>query len=165
VNENELFPIYGLWHKPFWQTMLFHVIIITVLVSIFLIVLYYFLKKYINKRVKKTAWDKALCDFSELQKLLLKKKISPKDFYLSLTSILKVYFFNLYGYNLLGKTDDEVILFLEENKFDKDLLLVMRELFNSLQFVKFANASALQENMERDILKCFDIVKKTIPVR
>jgi len=163
LNPKDLYPIYGLWHKPFWQTTAFYVIVISVLSFLILLISWFLIKKYLRKKYKKMAWQKALSDIDELKKLLEQNKVSSQGFYLSLTEIIKRYLFGRYGYDLFGKTDVQVIQFLEENKFNPKLLESMKIMSQSMELIKFAKASTVKEVMEKDIARSIDLINKTIP--
>jgi len=164
LNPKGLYSIYGLWHKPFWQTTMFYVIIISVLSFFILLFLFLLIKRYMRKKYEKTAWQKALVDIDELKKSLEKNNIMPQNFYLSLTEIIKRYLFGRYRYDLFGKTDVQVIQFLEEQKFNPELLESMKTMSQSMELIKFAKASTVKEVMEKDIARSIDLVNKTIPM-
>ena len=163
LEKKELYPIYGLWHKPFWQTNIFYFIVGFVLLFILFLIIFFLIKKYIKRKYKKTAWQDSLCELDNLKKLVLKDKIRPKNFYLSLTEIIKKYLFNRFAYDLFGFTDKEVINFLENKKFNKYLLETITTMFESMQVIKFAAKSAAKELMEKDLERSVDLVNKTIP--
>lgn len=162
VDKKELYPIYGIWHKPFWQTNTFYFIIGLLALLLIVFVLWLLLKRYILKKRKKTAWEISLSQLEQLKALFLEHKITGKSFYLTLTSIMKEYLHKRYGYDLLGKTDQEVEIFLEKKEFDKGLLDGITQMLVGVQFVKFANAKAANEKMEQDLIRCKDIILKTI---
>jgi len=163
--EDKLYPIYSLWHKPFWQTTPFYVAIVILVVLVVFLLLWILIRRYFATRKKGTAWDKAIADLLALRNLLREKKISDQAFYLSLTSILKRYLYERFLYDLFGKTDREVILFLEKDKFDATLLNTIKDMFDGLQYIKFANDKAIREKMDKDLNSCIDIVKKTVPIK
>jgi len=163
--KDKLYPIYGIWHKPFWQTRTFYAIIIFLCIVFISLLVWLLVRKYLAKKRKKNPWDIALADLARMQVLLARGKISHQDFYLGLTALLKSYFYARFGYNLFGKTDQEVLEFLKkEKKFDSQLLHNMEQMLEGLQFVKFANEQAIKEKMEQDIKRCSDIIQKTIPI-
>lgn len=163
-KDINLSPIYGLWHKPFWQTKTFYVILGAVLLLLIFFTILFLIKKYVRKRVEKTAWQIALFDINALKELLLQNKVNSQDFYLSLTEIIKSYLFARYGYDLFGKTDLQMIQVLQKKQFDKELLESIEDMLQSIQIVKFAKASAAKEVMEQDIAKSIVVINKTIPM-
>jgi len=161
--SKELSPIYEFWRVPFWQATWFYALVITSIILLFIFIIWVLIKKYFKKKKKEAAWECATRELRALKKLVWDNKISPQGFYLSLTEIVKNYLFNRYGYDLFGQTDQEVLLFLEEQKFNPELLESMREMFDSMQLIKFANESTVKEVIERDLAKSFDLVQKTVP--
>ena len=162
--SKQISPIYELWHKPFWQTTWFYVLVITSIVLLVIFIIWFLVKKYLKKKKKETAWACATRELEALKKLVWDNKISPQDFYLSLTKIIKRYLCNRFGYDLFGKTDQEVILFLEDQKINPELLESMRGMVDSMQLIKFANESTVKEVIEKDLAKSFDLVQKTVLV-
>lgn len=163
MQKDALFPIYGIWHKPFWQTRTFFIIVWILITVLVLLLFWVLIKKFLLKRREKPSWVKALDELEKLKKMLITGKIDPKWYYITLTSILKQYFFSRYGYDVLGKTDAEVLAFLEGKHFREDLLEGMEKMFGGLLVVKFANAKAAKEQMEADLARCIHIVKETVP--
>jgi len=163
--EDKLYPIYGLWHKPFWQAKTFYTIIAVFFLIVVSFLVWLLIRRYLAKRRKKNPWDIALADLGRIQVFLARGKLSHQDFYLGLTALLKSYFYARFGYNLFGKTDQEVLAFLKKEKFDDHLLYSMEQMLEGLQFVKFANGQAVKEKMEQDIQRCSNIIQKTVPVK
>ena len=163
--KDKLYPNYGLWHTPFWQTKTFYFLIAFLIISIISIFAWFLIKKYMIKKCKRAPWQIALSDLARIKKLLAERKISDQAFYLALTSLLKSYFYARFNYNLFGKTDQEVLIFLKKEKFEPDLLEKLEQTLEGLQFVKFANEQAIQEKTEQDLQNCSDIIKKTIPIK
>jgi len=163
MDKNGLYPIYGTWHEPFWQTsdFLWMLVGLGILISMFFV--WFFYKKYFLKPKKKKSWEEALLEFEKLKKLIQEAKVGPKDFYLSVSFILKMYFFRRYSFDVLGKTDEELILFLEKNQFNKDLLTNIKQIFQDGQEVKFANVCTLVTYLNRDLNLCISLIAETIP--
>jgi len=161
IGQDGLYGIYGLVGKPFWQTKIFYIILAVIFVLIFAGIIYKLVKKYKNKKSKEQPDSRALRELEELKKLLLQEKISHKNFYLNLTNIIKNYLFGRFGYDLFGLTDQELVKFLKDKNFDTDLLESIKNMFLSMEVIKFANASTVKELMEKDLIRCADLVNKT----
>lgn len=162
IGDSRLYKIYGIVGRPFWQSEIFFTIlaIIFILICVFLVI---FLLKKLEKNVsKENCCEKALKELCSLKIMLLQGKISHKDFYLILTDIVKKYLFGRFGYDLFGLTDQELVRFLYGKDFDKNLLEDIKNMFFSMEVIKFANKSTIKELMESDLLKCVDLVNKTI---
>lgn len=164
-DQTELYGNYGIWHRPFWQTTTFYMMIgtITFICLVFLCGL--LIKKYRSRRKKQVVpiWQHALQGLELLQK---NNKITPihgKEFYLTVTAILKNYLQERFSLNLRGKTDTEVIVYLEKVAgIDQELLQTIRTVFNGGVMIKFANERAVQEQIEHDFNRSIMIVKKTM---
>jgi hypothetical protein len=162
IGDNELYPIYGLVGKPFWQTKIFYIILVSIFLLAFLFLTVFLIKKFKKVLPKQQYWQISLSELSELKSMLLQDKISHKNFYLILTDIIKKYLFNRFGYDLFGLTDQELVKFLESKEFDKNLLENVKSMFLSMEVIKFANESTVKGLMEKDLLRCTDLVNKTI---
>src|SRR5690606_27371042 len=107
-------------------------------VFILLIALY---KLYIayKKRKKLSAWDVALRDLQKLHELQRISIVPAKEFYITLSSIIKTYLYNRFGYDVLSKTDEEIVLYLQEKRCDQSIVDAVRELLQGSMNIKFAN--------------------------
>ena len=166
INEKTgLYENYGLWHVPFWQTETFYFVLkICAVVSAFILFVWLY-KAYVayKKRKKVPAWDAALRDLTELKKIQKLSLMQPKEFYLSASFILKTYLCDRFGYDLLSKTDDEVVCYLQDKNADAQLIEDVRALLQGSIVIKFAKAHAAQEQINHDYDRAISIVKKTIP--
>jgi hypothetical protein len=164
-EETGLYENYGLWHVPFWQTETFYFVLKVCAVVIALSVCVGLYKAYVayKKRKKLPAWDAALRDLSNLKNAHKLDAAQGKEFYLATSSIVKTYLCNRFGYDLLSKTDDEVVGYLQEKKADAELTEDVRALLQGSIVIKFAKAQAAQEKINHDYNRAISIVKKTIP--
>jgi len=166
INEKTgLYENYGLWHVPFWQTEKFQLIVkisCAVLVLLFIAIL---IKKYCTYRKNKklSAWDQALFDLRVLRN---NNKVSVehgKEFYLTVSALLKKYLYERFKYDVLGKTDSEVVHFLKEHHADEQTIIDFEALLHGGITIKFANAQVAQEQIENDYVRAIAIVTRTIP--
>ncbi len=163
-KQIDFYESYGYYSQPLWQNIYFKIFIYIFLFIVFILSVY-FLIKYLKlrKEVKLSAWDWA---FLELDKLNIKKcktKNDFKSFYFNLTKIIKVYFFKRYSWNILEKTDKELIVFLDKEKFYSNLLQDLKVVFDNAVFIKFAGEDTLKTQAEKDLILIVNFVKKTIP--
>ena len=121
--------------------------------------------KYLRyrKRKKLPLWDQALLELTQLKKEHKIDVVHGKEFYATVSAILKNYFHDRFGYDLRGKTDAEVIHYLEKNHDDAHVAAEMKLLLQGSEIIKFANAQAAQEHIEHDYLRAIAIVQRTIP--
>ncbi len=161
--KTEIFDIYPFYYISFWQTTFFKVSIVVIL---FLILVSTFLFFYLkNKRKKITAWQWATV---ELEKLLnsidsFESKKDFKLFYFDLTLVIKKYFKKRFNWRTRDKTDEELMIFLKEKKFDDELLISLQKMFNGAVWIKFANEDVLKTESKKDLGLVLRMVEKTIP--
>lgn len=166
LNEKTgLYENYGLWHTPFWQTQKFQLMMEIGGCVVALIVIAILIKKYraYKKRKKLSSWDQALLDLRILKR---DNKVSVehgKEFYLAISALLKKYLHERFGYDVLGKTDAEVVRYLEERHPDAALVEEINALLQGGVIIKFANAQAAQGQIEHDYVRAVAIIQRTIP--
>lgn len=166
LNEKTgLYENYGLWHIPFWQTEKFKMAMQVGLLVIVLLVVAVLIKKYLAYRSRKKlpVWDQALLALTHLKRDQKIDVAHGKEFYATVSALLKQYFFERFGYALIGKTDDEVVAYLKSNHKDDVLLEEVKAVLQGGVVIKFANAQAAQEQMEHDYLRAVGIIQRTIP--
>lgn len=162
-NElKNLHDIYGLRHVPWWQTPIFYGIVATILSLLLIFGLYYVFKKIKARRARRTPWDRALDEVGVLKKYSSSPEHS-KEFYYAVTLLLKNYLHERFGFDVQGKTDEELFLYLTSAAFPQELIDPLRTIFNGGLTVKFANAQAACDQMEYDLALTIMIIKKTIP--
>jgi len=164
VAENELYGMYEMWHVPFWQTTYFLIAVSLLATSCLLLVGWFYYKKRRSAKKIQSCWEIAL---ERLHKLQQADRITPdhcKEFYFTLTLILKNYLHERYHFDLVGKTDEEVIAYLATTNFSPELTAMLESIFNGCVIVKFANMQAIQTTIERDFATAVTLVKRTIPV-
>lgn len=164
MKANELYPPYGMWHRPFWQTTYFYVVVGLVLCLILGAVVWYLIKRYrAQQRKPGPAWQTALDELLKLQQELTQKGILGKTFYFRLTWIFKRYLHERYACEVYGKTDEELLLYVEGKGLAIDLVHDLRVIFEGSVDVKFANQEAMIDRLNRDIVMSMECIKKTIP--
>jgi len=164
MDENTLYPIHGMRHTPFWQTTTFYVIIFFVGILLLLGLIWFLIRLYKrSKKVVKPAWEIALEELQEIQKQLADKGMQGKTFYFRLTWVFKRYLSARYKLDVYGKTDDELLLYLEGSGLAPDLAQDISVIFEGSKTIKFANEQAMKKRMERDIQASIDFIEKTIP--
>jgi hypothetical protein len=165
LNELGLYDVYGAWHIPFWKTNIFYGLSGIVLLGISGLFLYWIYKKYLYARPKKTCWEIALEQIDYLQKNNYANKDRGKEFYSALTATLKRYVHERYGFDSRAKTDSEFLQYMVEQKFDTHLMQEITTIFEGSLTIKFANAGAVQKQIDHDVSAAISFIKKTIPNR
>lgn len=166
LNEKTgLYENYGLWHVPFWQTQEFKLAVEICACVILLIIVALLARKYLayRKRKKLPLWDQALLELTQLKKEHKVNAAYGKEFYLTVSALFKRYFHERFGYDVLGKTDAEVIEYLEKHHGDQHIVAELKALLHGSEIIKFANAQAVQEQIEHDYLRAVMIIERTIP--
>ena len=166
LNEKTgLYENYGLWHVPFWQTQKFKMVAQICLFLIIVCIVILLIKKYLayRKRKKVPLWDQALFELTRLKKEHKIDVVHGKEFYATISAVLKKYFHDRFGYELMGKTDDEAVAYLKNNHKDEHMLEEIKAVLQGGVIIKFANAQAAQEQMEQDYVRIVGIIKRTIP--
>ncbi|HSC25036.1 MAG TPA: hypothetical protein VLB80_02340 [Candidatus Babeliales bacterium] len=168
LNEKTgLYENYGLWHVPFWQTQKFQLAVEIFACLVVLCSAFFLIRKYMQyrKRKKLVLWDQALLELSYLKRDQKVDVAHGKEFYLTVSVLLKKYFQDRFGYDLVSKTDDEAVQYLQEHYTDLHGVEEIKKLLQGSEIIKFANAQAAQEQIEHDYLCATAIITRTIPVR
>jgi len=166
LNEKTgLYENYGLWHVPFWQTAKFQLAVKIAAAVLLCLVIALLVRKYLQyrKRKKLPLWDQALLNLNQLKKNNKVDVLHGKEFYVAASGILKNYFHDRFGYDVVGKTDAEVVDYLEKNHADEQTIQDMKMVLQGSEIIKFANAQAAQEQIEQDYVRAVAIITKTIP--
>jgi uncharacterized protein DUF4381 len=159
----DLYPMYGLWHMPFWQTTWFFYTILTLVLLLLVGCVGYFLFLYRKKRAKKQPWELALLRLQELEQLIKNRTDEglSSEFYVRITIIIKNYLYSRYHFDVESKTDEELIQFLETTSLDQEVVQQLRTICQDGVQAKFASASMIRSMLERDLAQCVMIIKKT----
>jgi hypothetical protein len=168
LNEKTgLYENYELWHVPFWQTDKFKMAAIICLILVAVCLLAILIKKYLayRKRKKLPLWDQALLELTQLKKEHKVDVVHGKEFYATISAVIKNYFHARFGYDLIGKTDAEVVEYLQKQHTDELMVEEIKTVLHGGEVIKFANAQAAQEQIEYDYLRAVAIIQRTVPER
>ena len=166
LNENTgLYENYGLWHVPIWQTEKFQLAVKLAAVFVVLLTVAFLIRKYVRyrRRKKLSLWDQALADLNQLKKEHKVDAVYGKEFYVTVSVLLKKYFYDRFGYDVVGKTDEEMIQYLQEHYPDTQSIEDIKALLQGSVVIKFANAQAAQEQLDHDYVRSIAIITRTIP--
>jgi len=162
-EQTGLYGNYGIWHKPFWQTTFFYRAGGLLIVASILLISYLLIKKYYARKKKRVipVWQQALQELVLLQEQEVLLPECSKKFYGLLTFIFKSYLQEKRNLPLVGKTDAEVIAFLQKRTdIDRELLKHIETVFTGSVGIKFANERAMQEQIENDLNRSIAIIEK-----
>ena len=165
-NKIDFYEIYDYYYQPICDRRSFKIIII--LLSLFFLgILIFFIIKYFLRRSKEEKMLPWQWAFMILKKLSIEQCISKDDykkFYFELTRIFKKYLHKRYNWNTEDKTDEELINFLENKKFDNYLLHNLKQVFGEALWIKFADEEVLKFQAQKDLKMIYEVIEKTIPI-
>ncbi len=154
----ELYPIYGLWHVPFWQRGWFIVAIVFGAVLLCTILLYLFFRSYRAKKVVLPSWQIALNRLQEVKKNGLLSPNMSERYYVQLTSLLKEYMSDQFGVDVRSLTDEQMCSYIDQKIPYTDYKEGLKRIFTAGVFIKFANQSAIEKQMVEDWQHAYDFV-------
>ena len=162
-HTQQLYDIYDMSYTPWWQQEWLWYCTVICLTLLLLAGLWYTLRRIMAKKRVVTPWEKAMSELDRLEIQGFVSVVYSKELYTALTKLLKKYVHERYGFDIVGKTDEEAILFLEKNDFPADLLESVRTIFSGSVIIKFSNACAIKTQIEQDFASSRTIIYKTIP--
>ncbi len=165
MDEKGLYDIYSVWHVPFWQTRRFFWSCVTATTLVCTALLWILYRWYRAKqRTVLTPWQHALEQLTALHKETYATKQQAKECYFAMTSILKTYLHARYQYDVLGKTDEELVSYLQkQSNVMPELPDTIQEICAGCLLIKFANQEALAEQITTHLNQSIELVKQTIP--
>jgi len=161
IGPDGIYEIYEFYYKPFWQTTMFQVLFGILLLSALVSFLLWIFVWHKNRKL--APWDWALLEICKLPIDKCHSKDDFKRFYFLLTGVIKRYLYKRFNWDTIDKTDDELIKFLQNKKFDIRLLESLQKVFDGAVWVKFANEDVLKTQAESDLLVARDVIEKTRP--
>jgi len=161
MNEQGLYDIYGAWHIPFWQTKQFYLFLTCIAAVGIVLLLWYAIRRYRSRPVLLSPQQRALQQLQALKKNNRATVVAAKEFYSTVTRVLKDYVYERYGYDTYDKTDVEFLHYLEDKEFPANLLTDLQAIFSGSEIIKFANAQAIQDQIESDLDKALSFVNRT----
>lgn len=165
INNLELYDIYSTWHIPFWQTTWFYITVgavITLIVGVTAIWIFVWYRR--RNHVPQTAWQIALAQLHALQKKRYTSKAAGKQCYFTITSILKQYLHAQHQLQTIGKTDEELIAYLQERTLlTQPVIQSLKEICDGCLYIKFANQEAVQKQISEHLALSVQILEETRP--
>jgi hypothetical protein len=153
--------IYDYYTRPFWQMTWFYVLCAILLFVLIAGGIYFFVR---HKKKPLTAWDWVLGELKKTTPAYCTHKEDFKKFYFRLTALTKAYLHRRYGWQIQDKTDTEVVLFLEQQAFDRTTIEMLQKIADGALWVKFANMDVLKSQAEADWKSIVAMVERTTPV-
>lgn len=160
LNEHNIYESRVLLHVPFWQTDIFYTIIALIFALLFLILILYAVKKWYSRKTVQSpsAQEQAIIDMRMLKEQYYVDGISAKEFYAQLSSILKRFISDYYHIPVQSYTDEELISYLKKNNDGRNVITVLQPLLEGWVYIKFAQASALKEQIDHDCAQVINLI-------
>jgi len=161
--STELYEHYPVYYKPFWATKPF---IISAIIIAIIILGYLVLRIMRSMQTKKVlqSWDITLEQLKDLEKNVQAGKITSQEFYMRLTSIIKIYLHARFGYVLYDKTDEELAEFLKKSEITEQARILVEKIFEQVPLLKFSKQTDKPESIVESIGYVRDFVNiTTIP--
>jgi len=153
-----------LWHVPFWQRTWFKVLVATIGIIIILAGIYWFYHRFLKKKPAPIPpWEQALAELKRLQMQSYETKEQGKQFYFQITDILKRYIGARFNLDTYGKTDEELVSFLQGQQLIGPVKQGIADIAQGCVFIKFAGQEAMQEQIKRHLDLGVQLVLQTIP--
>ncbi len=162
MNELGLHDIYTFVHVPFWQTAFFFWAMMCTALLLGAVIAW-FLYSYFFPAAPVSSWQNALNQLQALRKKGLLHSKSSKQFYSSITHILKNYLSERYNVSLMDKSDVEVMKELYALNLPAAQIADLEAIFSNGVLIKFAPAQAAQEMIDSDFNRAQAFVNATIP--
>lgn len=152
--------IYDYYYQPFMQTFAGKLTLILAVAFVASLITYLVVRR---KKQQQPAWIWAL---QQIELLDIKKCSNKKDFkqfYFSLTVIIKKYLSKRYHWKTADKTDEEFILYLKDQRFDPELLHALSKMLEGAVWIKFAGEDVIKTQAVKDLEQAKAVIKQTIP--
>lgn len=152
-------PRYSYAMPAWWQTKQGGIIIIAAGIGLLaLIALAVWYRFFYRPPLTLAQWRQR--ELRALQEMRSREVVNYKIFFGAVTFFLKQYLLRLYGWQILDKTDDELLGFLNQQKeIPASLRPRIEELLSYAQMVKFADQAALAERADEALTLLKLIVK------
>lgn len=160
---NAFTPLYSYQMPAWWQTLQ-GTVVLTIGGSVLLLAIGYgvWYRWWYRPPLTLEQWRER--ELVALREILNDEPVNYKRFFGAATFFLKQYMLRLYGWQVLDKTDDELLVFVTAQKqVPKKIHAQIAELLSYAQMVKFADQAALAEKAD-DAFKCLrDVVVQLKP--
>jgi hypothetical protein len=162
-QTQDFYEIYDYYTQPWLEkkSVQISLISIAIIATVAIIFLYFSLRR---RKKQLASWEIAL---KNLERLNLGKCVNKNDFkvfYFKLTEIFKKYLEQRYDWKTENKTDDELVILMEKQKFNQNLLEQIQKIFAGALWIKFANQEALKIQAEADLKTIINVIHQTKPV-
>lgn len=166
TKQPSFYEIYDYIYIPFWKTNFFIFTTLSIIIISLTIILYLLFKRMkakSNLQKKLTPLEWALAELDKLNPNSYEEKEEFKQFYYTITTIIKTFLEQQYKIDIIEKTDQELLKHLKKEAFPQQLTDKLEEVLQGSLFIKFANAQVLQEQATKDLATVVSLVKAIVP--
>lgn len=171
TTKRTIFDIKPPLNEPFsWKEIIDYILLGMVIIVLLAIAVYVYLRIKKNKPIlpipekpKDPPYVIALRDLDKLKEKKLWQKQLYKQYYTELTDIIRIYLEMQFQIPALESVSSELIEYLSQKQFDEELIKIMKSLFTTADFVKFAKAQPLPDENDWHLKNAYTFVQKTIP--
>ena len=149
----EIFDIYEYWYTPLWHRGWFVVLVVMGILALVGYVIYRIVTRTHHKEI--SYFELAMAHLEHLEYA----GYQPKEFYHSLTGIMKEYLSCAYSLALSDKTDHEVIGSIKEYHVSPEVVDLLEGVLVGAIRIKFAPKMKAQEHMNEDLSRCIKAVR------
>ena len=172
TTDMAITDIKGVYKAPIWWWGIFRWVLLAVLLAGVGVAGYYLIT-YLQRRKLEEAGNEVVteplrpAEEVALEKLdaIKEKKIwqqgQIKLFYTQLTDVIREYLSRAYSINAMEMTTDEIVALVKKNKDLDEIRIVLKEMLELSDLVKFAKFVPLENENEKAVLDAFMIVEKT----
>ena len=149
----DFYEIYDYYYQPVWERSSFKLTFISFVAILIGVIIFFIIKYFLRKRREKSLlpWEWALKELNRLELEKCSNKKEYKIFYFDLTDIIKKYLNKRYSWDTQDKTDEELLVYLQDKKFDPVVLEKLSSLVDGALWVKFADEDALRIQIDKDL--------------
>lgn len=147
--------------------------IVILAVLILVMIIYYFVKKYLRKNkgiiegkiVKKLPHEEALESLTVLKEKKLWQNGFIKEYHTDITGIIRKYYEERFSLPALELTTSEVIEYLKKNAETSEIVDLTDDFLNNADMVKFAKFIPMDSINEEMMNQATKIIEITIPIK
>ena len=167
IHSDNFFGPKTVMKSPFFWSDWSGVIISILLITIFIFLIIFFIKRYKdNKPIIRTIKNipqlpphlKAIQEIERIKKE--KKGSDPKEYYTLLTDTLRTYIKERFNFNAMEMTSSEIIERLKQEE-DKSSMEELNILLQTADLVKFAKFNPLMNENDRNLISAIDFINGT----
>ena len=152
--------IYDYYYQPFTQTLTFKLLVGAGVLLLIALITFLIMRR---RRRESPAWQWALQVIDKLNLADCKTRNDYKRFYFMLTEIIKQYLNRRYAWKTTNKTDDELIIYLKDQRFETTLLDALKKMLTGAVWIKFAGEDVIKTQAEKDFDIAKTIIQQTTP--